>query len=133
MKKVFVSFRFTGEDKKELKKIIPEIHNSLEKIGYKVYSTIFDSEKFSEENWTGKEIMKRVFREIDNSDLVLFFVRNSKVSQGMLVELGYSLAKKKELLLAIQKNVKESIFRRQIDQVIEFEDLDDLKEKLVMI
>ena len=133
MKKAFISFRYTGEDKAELKRIIPQLHESLEKAGYGVYSTIFDSDKFAEENISGKKIMQKAFQEIDSSDLILFFVRSSDISQGMLVELGYSLAKGKNLLLAIQKDIKESIFRRQIDQIIDFKDLEDLKGKLTKI
>jgi nucleoside 2-deoxyribosyltransferase len=133
MKKVFISFRYTGENKAELKRIIPQLHETLEKAGYVVYSTIFDSDKFAEENISGKEIMRKAFQEIDNSDLILFFVRTSDISQGMLVELGYSLAKRKNLLLAIQKDIKVNIFRRQINQIIDFKDLEELKGKLMKI
>jgi|TARA_B100002003_G_C13708376_1_gene355676 nucleoside 2-deoxyribosyltransferase len=119
-----------GEDPKELKKIIPQIHEAIKEAGHEYYSTIFDSEQFINEKWSGKQIMKKAFRKIDNSDLILFFVRSSEISQGMLVELGYSLAKKKKIMLAIQKSIYDSIFRRHIDKVIEFEDLKDLKQKL---
>ncbi|MCX6804336.1 MAG: hypothetical protein NTY48_07280, partial [Candidatus Diapherotrites archaeon] len=52
------------------------------------------------------------------------------ISQGMLVELGYSIAKDKKLILAIQTGIKESIFRRQIGTVIEFDNIEELKNKL---
>lgn len=132
-KKIFISYRYTGEDPEELMKIIPLIHDAIEEAGHNHYSTIFDEEQFANEKWSGKQIMKKAFKEIDESQLVLFFVKSEDISQGMLVELGYSLAKNKRLVLAIKKDIKESIFRRQIDEVIEFKDLSDLKEKLLKL
>lgn len=129
-KKIFISYRFTGENPEKLKNLISQIHEAIEEAGHDHYSTIFDSEQFANEKWSGKQIMKKVFKEIDRSNVILFFVNSSKVSQGMLVELGYSLGKKKRIILSIQKEIRDSIFRRHIDEVIEFEDLEDLKKKL---
>jgi nucleoside 2-deoxyribosyltransferase len=130
MKKVFISYRFTGENRVKLKKTISQIHDSIEEAGHGHYSTIFDSEQFANEKWSGKQIMDKAFAEIDDSDLILFFVKSHEISQGMLVELGYALAKKKKIMLAIQKDVQDIIFRRQIKETIEFKNLEDLKEKL---
>jgi nucleoside 2-deoxyribosyltransferase len=74
--------------------------------------------------------MEKAFHEIDTSDQVLFFVNSPEVSQGMLMELGYAIARKKRLVLAIREDIRDSIFRRHIDDVIEFKDVDDLQEKL---
>jgi nucleoside 2-deoxyribosyltransferase len=132
-KRLFISYRFTGEDPKELEGIISQIHEAVEKAGHDCYSTIFDSEQFANQKWSGKQIMEKAFKEIDKSDLILFFVKSSEVSQGMLVELGYSLAKKKRIILAIQREIRDIIFRRQIEEVIEFESLEDLKKKLISL
>ena len=129
--KVFVSYRYTGESREELDRVMPEVCDVLKSAGYSHYCSLFDSDQFESEKWSGKRILQKAFSEIDSSDAVLFFVRSPEVSQGMLVELGYSLAKKKKLVLLIQRAVKESIFRRQIDTVVEFESMSDLKDKLV--
>ncbi len=130
MKKVFISYRFTGEDRIKLKKTISQIHDAIEEAGHRHYSTIFDSEQFANEKWSGKQILEKAFMEIDKSDLILFFVKSSKISQGMLVELGYALAKKKKIILAIKRNIKDIIFRRQIKNVIEFKDIKDIRKRL---
>lgn len=132
-KKVFISYRFTGENKEELKKTILKIHEAIDKAGHDPYSTIFDTDQFANERWSGKKIMQKSFKELDSSDMILFFVKSPELSPGMLVELGYSLAKNKNMILAIKKDIKDSIFRRQIDKVIEFEDLEDLTKKLVRL
>jgi len=130
MTRVFISYRFSGEDKDKLKKTIMQVHNFIGKAGHEHYSTIFDTDQFTNENWSGKKIMEKAFKEIDSSDVVLFFVRSPKISQGMLIELGYSLANKKKIILAIKENIKDSVFRRQIEEVIEFKNMADLKNKL---
>lgn len=132
-KKIFVAYRYRGENIYILKKTMTAVCDSLNKAGHNHFCTIFEEEKFEEEKWTGKQIMKKACREIDSSDIVLFFVKSKKISQGMLVEFGYSLAKKKRMVLAIKKGINESIFRRHIDKVIEFENLVDLKSKLLKI
>lgn len=132
-KKIFISYRFTGENPKKLKNLIPQIHEAIEEAGHDYYSTIFDSEQFAHEKWSGKRIMEKAFKEIDESDLILFFVNSPDISQGMLVELGYSLGKKKRIILAIQKEIRNIIFRRQIEEVIEFEDIEELKKKLIKL
>lgn len=129
-KKIFISYRFTGENPEDLKKLIPSVHEIIEEVGHDHYSTIFDSDQFANEKWSGKRIMEKAFREIDKSDLVLFFVNSPEISQGMLVELGYSLGQNKRIVLAIKKEIHDIIFRRQIEEIIEFEDLGDLKKKL---
>ncbi|MBW2970456.1 nucleoside 2-deoxyribosyltransferase [Candidatus Woesearchaeota archaeon] len=129
--KVFVSYRFTGENKKELNEILPEVCETLKSAGHDHYCSFFDSAQFEHEKWSGKKILQKAFSEIDISEVVLFFVRTSDVSQGMLVELGYSLAKNKKIVLLINNSVKDSIFRRQIEHVVEFDDMSDLKDKLV--
>jgi len=129
-KRVFISYKFTGEDKEKLNKTILGLYDSLDKAGHVYYSTILDSDQFVSEKWSGKQIMQKAFKEIDCSDVILFFVKSPEISQGMLVELGYALAKKKKLVLAIGSQIKESIFRRQIREVIEFKDLEDLFNQL---
>ncbi len=132
-KKIFVAYRYRGENLDILKKTMTAVCDSLNEAGHNHFCTIFEEERFAEEKWTGKQIMKKACKEIDSSDIVLFFVKSEKISQGMLVEFGYSLAKKKKMILAIKKGIKNSIFRRHIDEVIKFENINDLKRKLSKI
>ncbi len=132
-KKIFISYRFSGEDPHFLKNTIPKLHEALEKCGHTYYSTFFDAEEFERDAWTGREIMDKAFLEIDSSDMVLFFVQSPALSQGMLMELGYSIAKNKKMILVIKDIIKTSIFRRHVNQVIEFKQLSELKEKLKKI
>ena len=128
-KKIFISYRFSGEDPSFLKTTIPKLHEALSESGHDYYSTFFDIEEFERDNWSGREIMGKAFKEIDSSDIILFFVQSPAVSQGMLMELGYSMAKNKKCVLIVRKHIN-SIFKRHLDDVIEYETIDELKEKI---
>ncbi len=129
-KKVFISFRFSGEDTEFLKITIPKLHEALQECGHEHYSTFFDAEEMERDRWTGREIMDKAMQEIDTSDVILFFVQSPALSQGMLIELGYAIAKKKKMILVIKDIIKTSIFRRHVHQIIEYDRLEELKDKL---
>ena len=131
MVKVFISYRFTGEDINELKKLMEKVGDALNKAGHEHYCTVWDSQKFAEEKFTGKQIMDYGLKELDKADIVLFLVKSEHLSEGMLVEAGYTIAKKKKSLLLINKNVKSHILRRLFESnTTEFDNLDDLLTKL---
>ncbi len=131
MVRIFISYRFTGEDINELKKLMKTVGDVLNKAGHEHYCTVWDSQKFAEEKFTGKQIMNYGFKEIDKSDVVLFLVKSNEISEGMLVEAGYTIAKKKKSLLLINKNVKSHILRRLFENnITEFDNIDDLLNKL---
>lgn len=130
MKKIFVAYKFTGENVKELKITIPKICSALKNSGYSTYCTIFDEDQFNNENWSGKKIMQKAFKEIDSSDACLFFVRTPEESKGMLIEMGYSFGKQKKIILAVQKDLEENHFSRHIDEKIEFDTFENLLIKL---
>jgi len=133
-KKVFIAYRYHSESIPELLKEMRLVHDAIEVAGHHHYSTLFDTRMVDnnhEDIITEREIAKLSFEEIDSSDIILFFVKNEELSRGMLMELGYALAKKKRLVLAINKNVRDArLFRDLIDEVIEFDTLEDLKNKL---
>jgi nucleoside 2-deoxyribosyltransferase len=134
MVRIFVSYRFTGENLVELKKLIQKVCNALNKAGYENYCTMWDSSKFKEKKFTGRQIMEHAFKEIDNSEVFLLLVKSEKISEGMLIEAGYAFAKKKKVLLFINKNVKHHILKRLFnDSIIDFKDIEDLENKLAKL
>ncbi len=127
--KFFIAQRVTGEEKSKLIEECKKIKFILDELGHKVYCTMFeDRNEF--ESKSKKERMEHAFRNIDNSDTLLIIVRNQDKSEGMLMEVGYALGQKKEIILLINKNVNNTYLRDVADNVIEFEDIEDLHNKL---
>ena len=48
----------------------------------------------------------------------------------MLIEIGYSLAKNKRIILMINKNVKNTYLPEMFDETIQFKDSEDLIDKI---
>ncbi len=131
--KYFVSHGVTGEDWKGLEFTINNICSSLEKSGNN-YSNIFLEEvnpelKSKYEGMTIKDLLNEAYKRIDSCEGILVFINSDKRHEGVLIELGYAVANKKRIVLAIKKGVNSHI-RDFADKVIEFSDLDEIYKKL---
>lgn len=127
--KIFIGQAVTGEDIENLKDECSKVQDALSKAGHESYCTILEGNEF--ENEDAKMKLEHAFEEIDKSDAFLAIIRGEKRSEGMLMEIGYTLSKKKKLIVAIKKEVRDKTYVDELaDQVIEFEDINDLCEKL---
>ncbi len=130
MKKIVVSFRYTGENIDELNQTVGRVVTALRQKGHEVYCTLDDETWFRANNCTGLEVMQRVFARIDACDTLFVFIRSNDKSEGMGVEFGYAHAKGKTLVVALKSGVTTSCIGQLAHQLIEFSDLDDLTKKL---
>lgn len=130
MRKIFISYKFSGEDIRELKEILGLLISKLRDLGNFVYCSIEDESWFYERKKSNREILDRAFEKLDESDLVIVFVNSQEKSEGMLLEIGYSLAKNKKIISLIRKGVKMNFLPEFSENVIEFEDINDLVNKI---
>jgi nucleoside 2-deoxyribosyltransferase len=114
----------------ELNPILMSIINTLRIGGHDVYCSVEDAEWFSQRGLTNGDIMRHALGKVDESDILLAFIRSEERSEGMLVEIGYALARGKYVVLAIREGVRTTSLRELADNVIEFVDTDDLIKKL---
>lgn len=128
--KITLSYRFTGEDPKELEKNLGKIYSTLEEAGHKVFCSFWKSDFFREHKHTNRQIMEYQMKEMDDSDILLVFIKSDDKSEGMLIELGYCLAKNKRIILAIQKGLETTFVRELANEIIEWENIEDLCAKL---
>lgn len=127
----FISYRFTGEDPKELEETIKHICNLLIKEGHNHYCSFWDSGDnglFKKNKFTNKQILEHALNEIDKADCIIVLIKSEEKSEGMLIEIGYALSKKKKIFLIIKKGVKTTFVREVADKVIEFDNLKELKK-----
>lgn len=128
--KIFLSFKYTGESLVELNKMIPSVFNSLKTNGNNVFCTFFKEDFFEEKRYTYKQILHYALNEIDKSDVVFVFLNSEDKSEGMLLEIGYSIANNKKIILAKRKNVKTTFVEEFSSEIIEFESVPDLCTKI---
>lgn len=128
--KIFISYRYTGEDLSVLEGILERIISLFENKGYSVFCSFKHNNFFKKENYSYKQILDYAFKELDDSDYVFAFVKSPEKSEGMLLELGYAYAKGKKILLAKKEGVHSTFIQEFSNQNISFTDIEDLYEKL---
>ena len=128
--KWYIAYKFSGENFEELSKTLKEIAGTLEVNEHEVYYASQDEELFVEKKFNMKQILEYSLERLDKSNCILVFVKSNEKSEGMLLEIGYALAKKKKIILAIKKGAVLHFTEEIADNVIRFENLEELKEKL---
>jgi nucleoside 2-deoxyribosyltransferase len=128
--RIFVSYRFTGEDPDQLRTVIHEICSSLENAGHQTFCSFWKGDFYKENKFTHKQILNYALDELERSDMYLAFVKSEDKSEGMLIEAGYAIAKNKKVYLAIKKGIRTTFIREMADKIIEFETLDELYQAL---
>ncbi len=128
--KIYIAYKFAGENQEELINTLTKMESVLGSFGHSVYFASKEEDLFRDKKFTAKQILNHALKELDNSDCILVFVRSNEKSEGMLIEIGYALAKKKKIILAIKKGINLYFTEDISDKVVEFEDTDDLLIKL---
>lgn len=132
-KKIYLSYKFAGEDKEKLVQTLGRIIKTLRSAGHTVQCSIEDEQWFLENKTTNKDILQHAFEQLDKSDMVLAFIKSNEKSEGMLLEIGYMMAKNKPLVLALKQGVKTGFLAESANQLIKFDSIDDLCDKLIEV
>ena len=132
-KTIFLSYRFTGKDINELTETLGKVLLTLRSVGHTVYCSIEDEKWFRENHRTNKEILKHALERLDKSDVILAFVKSDQKSEGMLLEIGYMMAKGKSFALALKRETKTTFLAELAAPLIEFDSIDDLCDKLTKV
>lgn len=128
--KTFVAFRFTGEDPKVLEPLLTAVRDSLTNKGVEVYCTFFDEAEFQDKSLTARQIMDHAFAIIDNTDFLFVVQTSESKSEGMLMEVGYCLAKHIPIAVANKKGITGTYVPQMADLLIEWESTEDLATKI---
>ena len=75
-----------------------------------------------------QEIVDRAMKEISNCDAIL--VEASEKARGAYFEVGYAKALGKKVIVIHKRDTEAAFLEATADVKIEYEDWDDLREKL---
>lgn len=126
--KYFIAHKVSGEDHIQLEKEIKIICSAIKKSGHQYYCSFLDDKMRSNKN--KNNLLENAFNKIDEADGIMLIVKSEDKSEGMLIELGYALAKGKKVILLIHNNVKKTYLREISDSVVEFSNINELSKKL---
>jgi len=123
--KAVISYRYNGEVIKDLEALLISVCNALKTIGVDPYCVYF--EHFNKEcDKTPAEMMQMAFSYIDKSDF-LFVIQTSEArSEGMLMEIGYAIAKGTKVVVATKLGVENTYLPSMADYSISYLDINDL-------
>jgi len=124
--KIFISYRFSELPKEELEKMLDPVCNLFKSHNIQVFCNFYKDDYYKQNGYTVKEIMDDCFLMIDQYDLVLCLVDTPKPSCGMLLEVGYALAKDKLVFVCSRKGCEIDTLCRMADENISYENYDEL-------
>lgn len=122
--KCFLAYKVTGENEKDLIEILSCIREELLKQGIENYSTFLDTKESSNKDaLDASEFMKIAFEEIDSSDFMIAILTSNQKSEGLLMEIGYCIAKGIPFLLLKKIEVTETYLDKLTKFCIEWENI----------
>jgi hypothetical protein len=125
--KLFLAYRYTGEDLVILDNTLSLIRQILNSDGHNVFCSFFEQEYFKKLGYSADKIYDYCNQKLAENDLIIFFIKSAEKSRGMDIELEKARLFQKKIVVIIQKNLDFSDFRTSAQKVIEYDNLAELK------
>lgn len=129
----YIAYKHQGADIKNLIYNLNVISKTIEETWNSTYAFFRDKQKFGEIIIPINDIMNIALEELKNSDWLFVFVDNKEKSEWMLIECWYAKAMNKKIVLAIKKWIDLRLLKTIADEIIEFNNIEDLKRKISLI
>ena len=105
--KITLSYKHTWVKKEELDSKLGKIKEIISKIGHTSFIFYLDT---TDRNQPAKEIIKKIKSEIETSDMLVWFINYSWVSEWMMQELWVAYGLNKKILLLVNKKYEDEYF-----------------------
>lgn len=122
--KVFIAYRSSGEDPKTVEPVLIAIKEAFKGRGTEVYCTFFDD--YIKTSLGTRQIMEHAFGIIDSADFLFVVQTSDNKSEGMLIEVGYCLAKKIPIIVATKDAVTKTHVPAMASQSFKWSSVEDL-------
>jgi nucleoside 2-deoxyribosyltransferase len=126
--KAFIAYRHTGEKTEYLEELLGAVRDALAKVDVEAYCTFFDEAEFQDKSLEAYQIMEHAFSVIDESDMLFVIQTSENKSEGMLMEVGYCIAKDIPIVVAASSKVKQSYLSEMATASFKWDDLQDLQK-----
>lgn len=133
--KIFISYKHHGEDDEELKAFLLPLISKFNELGSDAYCNLFDEElaKKSVLYKPGRDYVLDAFNILDSKELLFVLLMSEEKSEGMLMEVGYAIAKGVPVVVAVRNDIKNTYLPTMGNLVIKWNDLEDLLNKIQAI
>ena len=128
--KAFIAYRSTGENQKLLKPLLNSVRDTLKAHGIDSYCNFFDEQEFIDKSYSPRQILLHGFKNIDKSDFLFVLQTSDNRSGGMLMEIGYSIAKCIPVVAAVKDGLEFKLIASAADTVLPWTDNQNLIEAI---
>lgn len=128
----FIAYRHTGVDSVYLEQLLSVARDAFASAGIDIYCTFFDENEFQKQSMNPRQIMDHAFAKIELMDGLFVLIDGDEKSEGQLMEVGFSIARKIPLIVAKREGVSTYV-DKMADDVFTYNDLDDLRQKIARI
>lgn len=130
MQKIMLSYRFTGEDPQHLDEVLGNVGLRLRAAGHDIFCSFFLEDYFRREGMSTDEIYAHCLKEQESCDGFMALIKSEHPSGGMKMELEKAIELGQRNVLLIRSDLEFPQFRSAAHQVVEYETLPQLYEKL---
>ncbi|MBN1896285.1 MAG: hypothetical protein JW789_00975 [Candidatus Aenigmarchaeota archaeon] len=130
MRKIFLSFRYTGESHEEMSEVIGNAAESLRYAGHDVFSSLEHEDYFIRSGFDRQRVMDYCLENMRGRDTFLPIVRSGKKSIGMNDESDEALKMGMSYITAIKSGIWMPRFVENAGSVIEYDEYDELYDRL---
>jgi nucleoside 2-deoxyribosyltransferase len=113
-----------------VRRLLETAHGVLNELGVEAESLALDFAPTSAERSAPRAAMLTAFAMIDTADGLLVLQASPRRSEGMLMEVGYAIARGKQVIVAAHSSAKPSYLPDMADIQLRWSTLDDLAEAL---
>ena len=127
--KTLIAFRYSDEDFEIIKPILKTVKKALTLNNIDAYCTFFSKDRDNNLK-KPKDWMTHAFQIIDTCDFLFVVQHSSEKSEGMLMEVGYSIAKDRPVIVAVKDNIKGSYLSEMADYSFKWQNLTELEQNI---
>lgn len=129
--KYFIAYKHSGVDPSYLKQLLTPVRDAFTSQGHEVYCTFFEDDSFRSQGMSAADIMYHAFTKIEEQGNLFVVLDSTERSEGMLMEIGYCLAKNLPVIVAIREGVNNSYLPSMIKQSFTYANTEDLAQKII--
>lgn len=101
-----LAYKHTDADLDEIREILGIVRDCLAELGIGSYCLLLDDEL--DPNQTPPQFMAHAFEKINGRKLLFVVLMSSEKSEGMLMEVGYAIAKGIPVIVAVRNGVENT-------------------------
>lgn len=105
------------------------ISKALTEIGHEVFCSFDREQYFIDNHFTGKQIVEYSLEKMNSCDAVLAYIKSPEKSEGLLIEMGYAIAKKKGIYLLTGPGVKTNYLHEIAINHLNFSSPEEIAQK----